>query len=68
MTRLDDIISGATDESTSISNLLRKILIVGRRLKAYQISDWAKQELEGYSNDVELPIYRRELLTQVIGK
>lgn len=68
MTRLDDIISGATDESTSISNLLRKILIVGRQLKAYQISDWAKQELEGYSNDVELPIYRRELLTQVIGK
>ena len=47
MTHLDDIISGATDESTSTSNLLRKVLIVGHRLKADQIIGWVKSELEG---------------------
>ncbi len=68
MTHLDDIISGATDESTSTSNLLRKVLIVGHRLKADQIIGWAKQELDGYSTDAELPSYRRGLVAPVIGQ
>ena len=68
MTHLDDIISGATDESTSTSNLLRKVLIVGHRLKADQIIGWAKQELDGYSSDAELPSYRHRLVAPVIGQ
>ena len=68
MTHLDDIISGSTDESTSTSNLLRKVLIVGHRLKADQIIGWAKQELGGYSSDAELPSYRRGLVAPVIGQ
>lgn len=67
MTHLDDIISGATDESTSASNLLRKVLIVGHRLKADQIIGWVKSELEGYPAPAELPTYRKGLVVPVKG-
>lgn len=67
MTHLDDIIFGATDESTSTSNLLRKVLIVGQRLKADQIIGWVESELEGYSAPAELPTYRKGLVVPVKG-
>ena len=67
MTHLDDIIFGATDESTSTSNLLRKVLIVGKRLKADQIIGWVESELEGYSAPAELPTYRKGLVVPVKG-
>lgn len=69
MTYLDEIVCGATDsESISTSDLLRKVYVVARRVKADLIAAWVKNELKGYSCETDLPLYRRDLLTRVVGE
>lgn len=59
MTILDDVIAGATDDSVSTSNLLRKLLVVGKRLDSEELVTWAKSEMNGYERHLNvLPAYR----------
>jgi hypothetical protein len=67
MTLLDDIISGATDDSVSTSNLLRKVQIVAHRLRAGEITAWVQNELNGYDVSDSLPVTRRDKFTPVSG-
>jgi hypothetical protein len=64
---LEEIISGATDDGVSTSNLLRKTQIVAHYLKADQVTTWVKDELSGYSGVESLPKYRSHLVTPVMG-
>ncbi|GAA3316119.1 AbiTii domain-containing protein [Arthrobacter ramosus] len=66
MSLLDDIISGATDDSVTTSNLLRKVQIVGHYVEAEKITGWVKGELNGYLLG-PLPAYRAKLGTPVMG-
>lgn len=66
MTLLDDIIDASTDSAVATPDLLRKVQIVAHRLGAVDLVSWAKQELYGYSAEVELPTYRL-LNTNVVG-
>ncbi|MET4099837.1 hypothetical protein ABIB37_002074 [Agrococcus sp. UYP10] len=59
MSLLDDIIDGATDDSVSTSNLLRKVQVVAHRLGADDILKWVQRELNGYPDPEDLPPYRR---------
>jgi hypothetical protein len=59
MTLLDEIVDGSSDGSVSTPNLLRKVQIAATRLGATEIVDWAKSELSGYSDEAEVPGYRK---------
>ena len=63
---LDDIIDGATDDSVSTSNLLRKVQVAAARLGAEEVVTWVKHELNGYPSVNGLPPYRsaRNMIVQ----
>jgi hypothetical protein len=65
---LEDIIEGATNDSVTTSNLLRKVKVVAHYLKASEVSEWVEFELNGYLDPNVLPIYRGKLRTPVIGQ
>lgn len=66
MTLLDDIIDAASDPALSAPDLLRKVQVVAHRLGAEDVRTWARNELNGYSDDAPLPEYRM-LTTPVQG-
>jgi len=57
-TLLDQIIDGSTDSTVRTSDLLRRVQVAARRVVAPEVEAWVKRELNGYSNDDELPAYR----------
>jgi hypothetical protein len=65
---LDEIISSASDDATSASNLVRKVLVVARRLEAVDVAAWADNELSGYPNSADLPKYRGPWTVNVTGE
>jgi hypothetical protein len=68
MSLLDEIIEGATDDSLSTANLLRKVQVAAARLGATDIVEWTKHELNGYKGShVELPANRAARRTRVEG-
>ncbi len=48
----------ALDKAISITDLLRKALIVARKLKVSDFEQWVLKELNGYGDDGEVPEYR----------
>lgn len=51
---------GVVDESTSITSLLQKCILLGGKAGSTRLRDWARQELSGYSgSDDEVPEYRK---------
>jgi len=55
---LNDIITLASDDTKSLSSLLRKCLILAHQINNERLKDWANQELNGYAGSQELPEYR----------
>jgi hypothetical protein len=48
----------ALDRNVSITELLRKALVVARKLKIIDFEQWVSQELNGYGDNSEVPKYR----------
>ena len=48
----------ALDGDIPLSDLLRKALVVARKLKVKEFDIWVSKELEGYSDNSEIPNYR----------
>ncbi|MGP5732961.1 AbiTii domain-containing protein [Arthrobacter rhombi] len=46
------------DESEPLAGLLRKCLMLGAETGSETLRQWARRELNGYDDDVELPNYR----------
>lgn len=67
MTTLDALINGLTDDAVTTSNALRKVLVVGKRLRSSAIVDWANHELNGFGNlpVQQFPSYRGPLQAPV---
>jgi hypothetical protein len=59
MKLLDEIIDLAVDGNGQTPVLLRKCLLLARQLKNDRLRHWAEKELDGYSEEDELPEYRR---------
>ena len=55
---LDDIINLAIDGKQPLTDLLRKVLLLGYELKNEQLKIWANQELNGYDHGRNAPDYR----------
>jgi AbiTii-like protein len=55
---LDDIINLATDHVHSLTDLLRKCIVLAHQLKNDRLKNWANKELNGYDPEDELPPYR----------
>lgn len=58
MKLLDDIVDGATEDEETLSNLLRKCLVLAHRLNNEKLKTWVEKELDGYDDDDEMPQYR----------
>jgi hypothetical protein len=48
----------ALDKNVSISELLRKSLVIARKLKIIEFERWVSSELNGYSKTDKIPEYR----------
>ena len=55
---LQDIVDKAVDSSTDIGELLRSCKMLASRLNSEVLENWLVGEMNGYSEDVELPEYR----------
>ena len=53
-----DLQRDALDRKVSITDLLRKSLVVARKLKIAEFEIWVSSELNGYSKNDEIPEYR----------
>lgn len=65
MSLLADIQVAATDQSHSISDLLRKCQILAFRLRHEPFKAWVSNELNGYPNEATLPPYRANLYGEI---
>lgn len=66
MSLLERTIDGASDDSVSTGNLLRNMVIIGKRMKSDELYNWAFKELSGYGTDITfLPNYRGPLLVPI---
>ena len=59
MSLLDDISTDLVNESTSLSNTLRKAKILASTIGIQEFRDWVDSELTGYRDMSKLPDYRR---------
>jgi hypothetical protein len=55
---LDEIERDLLDDTVSTSSVLRKFLILGGKTDSVDLREWARAELRGYEEGVDLPPYR----------
>ena len=55
---VNDIIEIASNEEISVSNMLRKSLVLANSLNVKKFEDWIRLELNGYAPSNEIPHYR----------
>jgi AbiTii-like protein len=55
---LQEIIAGATDGSTPVSQLLRSVYVLAVRGGAHDLGEWVIRERDGYRSGDPLPAYR----------
>lgn len=67
MTRLTSIIDAAVGDTVSTANLLRMVKVVASRLDTPPLEDWVNCELNGYTDETQLPAYRGPFPAQVMG-
>lgn len=66
---LNEVLISATDSNRSLTDLLRKILVIATHLGEDKVLSWVLSELNGYK-EVEVPLYRRlpvQALADVFG-
>ncbi|MCA4997734.1 hypothetical protein HWD35_23730 [Tsukamurella tyrosinosolvens] len=54
-----DLRAKVLDDDATVSALLRMCLMLGKRVDASLMVDWARHELNGYPDEVEVPLYRQ---------
>jgi hypothetical protein len=60
------VIEGAAGDA-AVATLLRKLKIVASRSGAGRLADWVERELNGYTDDTDLPRYRGPFAVSVLG-
>ncbi|MBX5058988.1 AbiTii domain-containing protein [Rhizobium lentis] len=56
---LADIQNDAVNDTTPVSTLLRKVLVLASNLDIDVLEYWVKYEMNGYPSDVDVPEYRQ---------
>jgi AbiTii len=59
MQLIKEIIHLAADSKNSVSDILRKCLVLAYALDNEKLKDWVENELNGYKNEESLPDYRK---------
>lgn len=59
MTLLKEIQEMAVDSTNDITSLLRKCMILAARLGNKELNLWVEKELNGYTDPIDLPAYRK---------
>ena len=55
---MERAIDSLSDPTVSISDSLRRLLVIARRIGAIELATWIKRELEGYGDEEDVPEYR----------
>lgn len=55
---LNQIISDSLSSDSDVATLIRKVLLLGRRVRHEETKQWAQHELTGYPLDKPVPTYR----------
>ncbi|HNV42485.1 MAG TPA: hypothetical protein PLX68_05995 [Dermatophilaceae bacterium] len=55
---MERAIDALSDPGVSTADALRRLLVVARRIGAVDLATWIKRELDGYSDQEEVPEYR----------
>ena len=55
---IPELIALASDPTVKTTDLLRKALVAARLLKQHEWAAWINNELQGYPDDSDLPLYR----------
>jgi len=55
---LQEIITGAMDDTKPVSALLRSMQVLAKRGGANDLEEWVRKESNGYADDDALPKYR----------
>ncbi|MFC0431076.1 hypothetical protein [Kutzneria buriramensis] len=63
---LDQLQAGVADDTTPLSSLLQKCILLGGQAGSEKMRDWAVQELNGYDSLNDLPDYRKVAATVMI--
>src|ERR1700730_3139287 len=58
MSLLREIQDAATEDGTSLANLLRKCQMLAARTNYPPLREWAERELNGYPSGIDVPSYR----------
>jgi hypothetical protein len=66
MQLISDIINELVDTSKPVSAVLLKTKLLASRLRIQELSDWATDELNGYSHETKVPKYRR-FTSNIVG-
>ncbi|MBY3536151.1 hypothetical protein HFN68_25020 [Rhizobium laguerreae] len=56
---LAEIQNDAVNDTTPVSTLLRKVMVLASNLDSDVLEDWVKLEMNGYPPEAEVPEYRR---------
>jgi len=56
---LTDIQNDALSDTTPVSTMLRKCMVLAHKLDSNLLEDWVTWELDGYPSDASVPPYRR---------
>lgn len=59
-TALEHAIEILSDPTVTLSDALRRLLVVARRIGADPLAEWIRNELNGYAPESAVPSYRRE--------
>lgn len=62
---MERAIDALSDPEVSISDAMRRLLVVSRRIGATDLSKWIRQELEGYESRAGIPDYRGSRSLQI---
>jgi hypothetical protein len=62
MKLINEIIAEAVDSEKTVSNLLRKCLVLSFDLSNNKLKAWVESELNGYNDDKSVPEYRKAIL------
>ncbi|MCD6017543.1 MAG: hypothetical protein K0S53_664 [Bacteroidetes bacterium] len=66
MQLISDIINELVDTSKPVSSVLLKTKLLASRLRINELSNWATDELSGYSDESNVPNYRR-FTSNIVG-
>lgn len=67
MSRIGSLVDAAEDGRRPLADLLRSVKVLGSRIRAPELVQWADREVQGYTGVEKVPLYRGPMVLPVLG-